>query len=131
MSRNHRTPSSRHRLGDRRGAVAVEVALLVPALIMLMFGVIEFGHALWVKNALDFSVAQAARCASINPTLCETADQIQSYAADQAGIAFDKSDFTVSNRSCGNQVAAHHPMQLAIPFAPLSVTINATACYPS
>ena len=55
---------------DRRANVAVELALAMPALCMFIFGIIEVGYALWMQNALDYSVATAARCASLtNPNI--------------------------------------------------------------
>jgi hypothetical protein len=70
---------------------------------MFLFGIIEVGFAMWLQSALDYSVAEAARCASVNSTLCGTTSQIQSYAADRSGAGFDSSIFSVSTPSCGNQ----------------------------
>ena len=61
-------PSLMHRIsarlrvlaGDRRANTAVEFALAAPAIFMFMFGIIETGYALWMQNALDYSVAAAA-----------------------------------------------------------------------
>jgi Flp pilus assembly protein TadG len=121
----------RRLLRDRRANAALEMALTAPALLMFVFGIVEFGRAMWLKNALDFSVAEAARCASVNPTLCGTAGDIQSYAAKQAGAGFTDSVFTVSTAACGNQVSANYPLALTIPFVSLSVTLSSDACYPT
>ena len=51
---------------DRRANTAVEFALAAPAIFLFMFGIIEVGYALWMQNALDYSVAAAARCASLS-----------------------------------------------------------------
>ena len=56
---------------DRRAAAAVELALAMPALCLFIFGIIEVSFALWVQNALDYSVAMAARCASLNGSACQ------------------------------------------------------------
>jgi len=53
-----------------RGSAAVELALVAPALFLFVFGIAETGRALWLQNALDYSVAEAARCATINPAVC-------------------------------------------------------------
>src|SRR5947207_6842706 len=55
---------------DRRANTAVEFALAAPALFLFMFGIIEVGYALWMQNALDYSVAAAARCASLSGSAC-------------------------------------------------------------
>jgi Flp pilus assembly protein TadG len=118
---------------DSRGSAAVELALVAPALFMFVFGIAETGRALWLQSALDYSVAEAARCASINPTTCGSVDDIQTYAAARSGSGVDASVFsvTIPVPSCGNQISANYPMALMIPFLALSVTLTAQACYPS
>ena len=124
--------ATRRRLAsDVRGNVAVEVAFTLPAVLLFVFGIIEFGQAVWLQSALNYSVAEAARCASIDPTNCGTTTQIQSYAGSQSGYSFDNSVFSVSTPSCGNQVSASYPMALTIPTLAISLTLTAQACYPS
>ena len=116
---------------DVRGGAAVEFALTGMVLLIFLFGIMEVGVAMWLQSALNYSVAEAARCASVNPTVCDTTSHIQSYAADQAGAGFDSSIFLVSTPSCGNQVSASYPLTLTIPTLTFSVTLDAQACYPS
>ncbi len=117
--------------GDTRGNTAIEMALISAPLFLFLFGIIATGQAVWLQNALNLSVAEAARCASVNPTLCGTPDQIRSYAASQAGTGFDSSIFVPTTASCGNRVSASYPLAMTIPFMTLSVTLDAQACYPS
>jgi Flp pilus assembly protein TadG len=116
---------------DVRGSTAIEVALTCPLLLMFLFGIIQFGFAMWLQSALDYSVAEAARCASVNSTVCGTTTDIQSYAANQSGAGFASSIFAVSAQPCGNQVSARYPLSLTIPTLTYSVTLDAQACYPS
>jgi len=118
---------------DARGSAGVELALVAPALFMFVFGIAECGRGLWLQNALDYSVAEAARCASINPTTCGSANDIKVYAAARSGSGVAASAFSVTTPppSCGNQVSANYPMALMIPYLTLSVTLTAQACYPS
>lgn len=118
------------RVRDCRGNVAVEFALTVVPLLLFLFGIIETGRAMWLQSALDYSVAEAARCASINPTICGTTSDIQLYAGAQSGAGFAASIFSVSTPGCGNQVSASYPLTLAIPALTLSLTLSAQACYP-
>ena len=117
---------------DARGSATAELALVAPALFIFVFGIAECGRALWLKNALDYSVAEAARCASINPTICGTVSDIENYAAARSGSGVAASAFSVTTPppGCGSQVSANYPMPLMIPFLTLSVTLNAQACYP-
>jgi Flp pilus assembly protein TadG len=113
---------------DQNGNAAVEMALLGVPLFMFVFAIINSGYALWLQNALESSVMQAARCATVNPSLCGTASQIQVYAAGQSGAGFDSAIFSFAQAGCGNQVSATYP--LTLPFMSLSLNLSAQACYP-
>ena len=47
-----------------RGAVAVEFALILPVLLLLVFGIIDFGHAWFMKHAAQNSCREGARYAT-------------------------------------------------------------------
>jgi Flp pilus assembly protein TadG len=49
-----------------QGAAAVEAALVLPVLFLFIFGIIEFGRALWQWNTMLLAVEQAGRWAMIN-----------------------------------------------------------------
>jgi Flp pilus assembly protein TadG len=115
---------------DRNGNVASETALAALPLLLFLLAIINAGYALWLQNALDASVIAAARCASVNPSLCGNASQIKAYAAGRAGAGFDSSIFSVAQTSCGNQVSATYPLSLTPPFASYSLNLRAQACYP-
>ncbi len=121
----------RAQIKDARGTAAIEAALTCMGLLIFLFGIIEFGFAMWLQSALDYSVAEAARCASVNTTVCGTTSQIKSYAASHSGYDFPSSTFSVSTPSCGNQVSASYPLALPIPTMSVSVTLSAQSCYPS
>ena len=46
---------------SRRGHAAVELALMASPLFVFIFGIMEMGRTMWLQNALDYSVAEAAR----------------------------------------------------------------------
>jgi hypothetical protein len=115
---------------DQNGNAAIEMALVAMPLFLFVFGIINTGYALWLQNALESSVTQAARCATVNPTLCGTANQIQAYAAGQSGAGFDSAIFSFARPSCGNQVSATYPLPLTLPFMSFSLNLSARACYP-
>jgi Flp pilus assembly pilin Flp len=79
---------------DRRGAAAVEFGLVILPVPLLILGIIEGGRMLWTQNALQYAVEQAARCAVINSTICDSTAQIQNYAASMAsGLNLNASVF--------------------------------------
>jgi Flp pilus assembly protein TadG len=113
---------------DRRGTAAVEMALTSSGLFAFIFGIMQFGYALWMQNALDYSVATAARCAALN---CSA--DIAAYAAAASGADFASSVFTPTSPdpSCGKQVSGSYAMTIPVPFvSDFSVTLTAQACYP-
>jgi Flp pilus assembly protein TadG len=89
---------------DRRGGPVIEFAIAAPALFLFLFGIIEFGYALWMQNAVDFSTAAASRCASLNGSACS--GQVASYAAGQSGASIASSAFAdTRTAACGCQAA--------------------------
>jgi Flp pilus assembly protein TadG len=52
--------------GSERGAVAVEFALLVPILIMILLGIMEFGRAYNVQASLTNAAREGARSVAIS-----------------------------------------------------------------
>jgi hypothetical protein len=118
-------------LGDRGGNAAIELAFTAPGVLMFILGICEAGRMLWLQNALNYSVAEAARCWSNNTTTCGSATQAASYAATASGAGFSSSVFTGSTPSCGKQVSASYPMTLAMPYMNLSLTLTSQACYPT
>lgn len=49
----------------RRGGAAVEMAIVAPLLLTLLFGIIEFGYAFTVRQGLCTAAREGARVASL------------------------------------------------------------------
>ena len=120
----------------RRGATTIEYALVLPALLLFILGLMDAGRLLWTYTTLYRAAEAAARCAAINTTDCGTTTQIKNRAVTEAwGLDVSPSAFTVSMPSCGVRVHASYDFTFVIPgigdAIPLgTVTLNATACYP-
>ena len=114
------------------GASAAEFAIILPFLMTILFGIFEFGRALWVQGVLDYAVEQAARCATVNATTCGTASAIRTFASQQTSpLNLATGIFTVSTPSCGNQVAASYPFTfMATGLFTYNITLTSTSCYP-
>ncbi|CAH2602016.1 putative TadZ/CpaE, associated with Flp pilus assembly [Rhodovastum atsumiense] len=52
---------ARQRRGARAGATALEFALVAPAFLALLLGIMELGFLLYAQTALDYAARQAAR----------------------------------------------------------------------
>jgi Flp pilus assembly protein TadG len=122
----------RYRKRDETGAAAVELALILPVLALILFGTEEFGRLLWTKSLLDHAVDEAARCGSVNSTTCGSSSAIASYAVQRsAPLTLSTSVFTATTPSCGSQVAASYPFTFAAPtLLPFTVTLRSQACFP-
>jgi Flp pilus assembly protein TadG len=57
-------------LADRSGATAVEFAMVMPFLIVMMLGVFEIARVEWTREALQETAATGARCMAMNSTSC-------------------------------------------------------------
>jgi Flp pilus assembly protein TadG len=115
------------------GSSAVEFAMVAPFLIAILFGIFEFGRALWTQSMLDFAVEQASRCATVNATTCGTSNQIATYASQQtAPLNLPVATFTASSPACGHQVRASYAFTFITPHLfPYSITLTSQSCYPA
>lgn len=57
-------PAIRRR--DERGAAAVEFALVLPILLLLVFGIISYGYMLSFRGSMSQAAAEGAREAAVN-----------------------------------------------------------------
>src|SRR3546814_3488488 len=70
---------------DQRGAAVIELALVLPMVIMFIFGLIEGARAIWTFQTLQETAFKAARCMVIGRTPCESTDDARNYAVAIAG----------------------------------------------
>ena len=62
-----------------KGASAVEFALLLPVLVLILFGIIEFGLMLYNKQVITNASREGARMGILFSTTRPTEQQIQDY----------------------------------------------------
>jgi hypothetical protein len=86
---------------------------------------------------LQHGVEVAARCATVNKTVCASASEIQSVAAREAyGLGLGPETFSFSATTCGNEVSANYSYRFAagrIAFAGSNgpaVGLTARSCFP-
>ena len=116
---------------DERGAAALEYAFVLPALFGFALGVMDLGRLVWMQVTLDRAVQAAARCASVNATLCGDEAAIKAYAVTAAwGMTVPTSIFAVSQPACGVKVQATSTFQYTVPWPLAPSTIKSAACYP-
>lgn len=126
-------PKRRRRLNwaDRRGATAVEFALVLPPFILLVVGGFYLAGICFAKASLQYSVQAAARCASVNATQCPSTTATATYASSlYLAPGFGAPTFTASSASCGHLVSGSATFAFNTGWATTNVPLTATACFP-
>jgi Flp pilus assembly protein TadG len=119
-------------LKDGGGATAVEMALTLPAFLMMTVGCIEYGMATYTQLGIQHGVEAAARCAVVNTRQCGTSAATQSYASSQTfGLDPPVSTFNVTMVSdCGALVQASYQFDFVTHYFGGPLTITASSCFP-
>ncbi len=71
----------RTRLSGERGASAVEFGLIVPILLVLVLGIVEFGHAFQVQGTLSAAAREGARAMALRNDQAQAKEAVQAAAA--------------------------------------------------
>lgn len=56
-------------MSDKKGQALVELAYILPILFLLLFGIVDFGRYIYVKNSLMHAAALGARVAAVTQPL--------------------------------------------------------------
>lgn len=84
LSPRHRSIRKR----NRRGAVAVEFAVVAPLFLLLLGGIIEFGLAFRIQHALSNASRRGARAAIFENANADTVKQlVRTHAKSTLGVA--------------------------------------------
>ena len=122
-------PQWRKGLTDEVGATAAEFALIIPVFLAMVFGSIELGRFMWIRNSLQTAVEAAARCSALNSPLCADEVATMGYAASVAmGANVPSEAFEIDTEDCGRVVTASYVFTPITPLVPLTATITARSC---
>lgn len=114
-------------LRERKGATAVEFALVAPALMMFMFLILDGGRMIFTKQALNELAAETARCAAIKASGCD-ADSIQTWAItrgrsrSQLPMYAGSTTVDVTTATCNGQ-AGMEQATIRMPYPKGSMTL--------
>jgi len=82
---------------ERRGVAAVEMALVLPVFLMLVFGIIEFGRAMMVFNMVTNAAREGARMAVLDgSTNAEVTSTITTFLQGAVGGGLTSGDITTT-----------------------------------
>jgi len=121
---------------DRRGIAAIEFALLAPAFLMLLVGTMTMSMLFFTATGLHFATEAAARCASVQATICSDATTTKAFAATKYFGSTKAATFSCTGRvcggtaSCGNLVTGTVTVTLDVGIASYSTPLRADACFP-
>lgn len=87
-SRGRKIPTMKH--DGQKGTALVEAAIVLPLLLLLVFGMCEFGRALYIANTLGNAAREGARRAAVTPAPIS----VDSYVSGL--IPFDRTGLTVA-----------------------------------
>ena len=116
------------------GASAAQFVLVAPIMVGLIMMAINAGLMMYSGAALNFAVADAARCgavkASCNTSGAPDVTKTRTYAEKQyAGFTTSRT-FTPATASCGVKVDGAATYKVVLGIASFNLPLEATACYP-
>lgn len=122
--------------GDRRGATAVEFALVAPPLLTMIVGVLALGIAYYQGASVQWSMERTLRTAMVDPEMDES--DIREMLAEQlAGVAtLEDINFTYEIDDSGEMplaiARAQYDVPLHIPFiSEISIPFEAENVMPA
>ena len=87
---------------DRRGSEVLEMALMMPILIGLIFGMIEFGYFFYLKHNLQAAAREGARTgATLNAT---DGDAVAKASAFLTAANISPGSFSISSTTSGDTI---------------------------
>lgn len=99
---NAQIRKQRCRRRSREGVAAVELALVLPLFVLLVFGLIDFGHLFFVSSTMSSAARDGARAGAVQPTIAAGLAAAQNAAfrtLSAAGMSAGSGDGSVA-RNC-------------------------------
>lgn len=134
---------------DRRAATVVEFAICSLVMMLIIFGTLEFGRALWTWEVIQETAFEGARCMGLLASSCasnstysstNTSTYIVSLAASR-GVTISANMVSLNHTAlCGNaggfsQVSITYPFSTVAPALLTSlangISLPGIACFPN
>lgn len=81
---------------DQRGAAALEFALIVPILVMLVFGIVDFGWAINQDTMVNNAAREGAREGALDPNATQIATVVRQNLSQIEAVGTTPSKITVT-----------------------------------
>lgn len=112
----------RLRLRQEHGAAAVEFAIVASVLVMLVFGVLEFGLGFWQVQNLRAATREGARAAAVRGTPTQVSDAMVNASSGSLPSGF--TGFTLSPATGCTQQTTGQEVTVTIQNASLSSSVR-------
>ena len=106
----------RKRLRDERGASAVEFAMIVPLLVVLVLGIAEFGHAFQVQGTLSAAAREGVRTMALQNDPVAARNAVRG-AATTLDPGITDAQITISPASCPVSASGSTQVELTIDYS--------------
>lgn len=129
---------------EQRGATAIEFALVIGPLILLLIGVIEAGRLIWVSHALDEVAISGARCIGIFSPDCAVGEELSperaiahiQQMATGWGVTLDTEDISFESDAGCDLSTGFLRVALNVSFNSVlpglnGIQLQSEACFPS
>ena len=111
----------RGRLRNERGATAVEFALIVPLLLVLVIGIVEFGHAFQVQGTLSAAAREGVRAMALRNDPVDARNVVRNAASSlNPTITDDQIDIVIvggTAETCPTTGAGDTAVRLTITYS--------------
>lgn len=112
----------------QKGVAAIEFALIAPVVLVVLFGILEFGFALWRKQSLTSAVRDGARQAIVNPIVPKDTAWVRTEVkANVAGLGLDPTLAVVdcAGCPCPNPSVADHEIVVTVSYPTQFLVLSA------
>lgn len=106
--------------GNHRGQGLVEFALVIPLLILMFMGILDFGRAIFAFNSLSNGAREGMRLAVVNQSQTAIQDKVRS-----ASSGISASDVTTTFTPCSvPQIGCMASVTVSYPWLPITPIIS-------
>jgi Flp pilus assembly protein TadG len=132
------------RRGTEEGAAAIETAFIMPVLLLMMIGSVEFGRAFWTYNRMLLAVEEAGRYAMVyaaapsllNSTSCPSVGTVTisncavarantylaAYGTTDVSVSSTQDAATPPNLTITATCAFNFILPALLPYGPINLT---------
>lgn len=101
---------------DDNGSAIIEVAIMLPIILMLVFGFIMFTHAVRINNVLEVAAREGARTYAATDSRSLTVTKI-SEELKLGGVDATEPDISIHTDGQECRVTVEMPYPIYVPFA--------------